>query len=83
MTITDTRYEGLLDAIQGFDTTSSPPCEVFKAHGEERCGKPSYKRIHCRCSCGVAEFVFICRPCDEDGTYCCYCGSYDFTASPA
>lgn len=83
MTTTDTRYEGLLDAIQGFDTTSSPPCEIFEALSEERCGKPSYKRIRYRCQCGSTELAFICRSCDELGVHCYYCGSHEFTVSPA
>ncbi len=87
MTITDTRYEGLLDLIRGDSrgvADGSPPCEVFKASGEERCGRPSCKRIRIQCECGSrTELVFICRTCDEHGTHCYHCGSHDFTVSPA
>jgi hypothetical protein len=83
-----TTYEGLLDAIQGFDTTSFPPCEILLPLKDGRtCGKPSCKRIHCRCRCGKAAYLFMCRTCDEKiatfGGTCNYCGSSEFTLTPA
>ncbi len=71
------------------DTEGSPPCQVLMPPppDDRPCGKPSYKRVRYQCPCTKAEYMFVCRPCDEKiraGDACChYCGSYEFTMSPA
>jgi hypothetical protein len=83
-----TTYESTLDLIRGLDTENSPPCQVLvPPDGERACGKPSCKRIFCRCRCGKTQYMFMCRSCDElIGTFggaCHFCGSSEFTMSPA
>jgi hypothetical protein len=70
------------------DTEGSPPCEVIIPRAEKVCGKPSCRRIYCRClECKKAEFVFMCRACDisiaKYGAACSYCRSIDMEIRPA
>jgi hypothetical protein len=61
--------------LEGIDLEGTIPCQMLKPNPLP-CGKPATSRIHVRCACGNAGFVFTCARCTADllaGSYICAC----------